>query len=184
MRRLGSFWLLLVVAIVACAAPAATPEPATEAGSRHGDPELEALLPATLGGAALTLESQRGVDLTRESEALDAFLADLGKGIEDFSLASAYSLAGDIKAQVGAWRVAGADPEALMPGYIQAVQASSTTPLTVEELLVAGRAVTRIGVPGELTQGPIYVFVRGDTLLFVETTDPALADEAIAKLPG
>jgi hypothetical protein len=41
-----------------------------------------------------------------------------------------------------------------------AVQASSTTQLTEVE------AVTRIGDPGQPTQGPIQVFVRGDALLF------------------
>ena len=63
------------------------------------------------------------------------------------------------------------------------MQASSTTPLAQVEEIVAGHAVTRIGDPGQLTKGPLYVFVRGDTLLFVQTTEPALAEEAMAKLP-
>ena len=41
----------------------------------------------------------------------------------------------------------------------------------------------RIGDPGQLTRGPLYVIVRGDTLLFVQTTEPVLAEEAIGKLP-
>jgi len=43
--------------------------------------------------------------------------------------------------------------------------------------------VTRIGDPGQLARGPLYVIVRGDTLLFVQTTVPALAEEAFEKLP-
>ena len=62
------------------------------------------------------------------------------------------------------------------------MQASSTTPLTQVEEIVAGRAVTRIGDPGQLARGPLYVVVRGDTLLFVQTPDRALAEEA-DKLP-
>ena len=31
--------------------------------------------------------------------------------------------------------------------------------------------MTRIGDPGQLAQGPLYVVVRGDTLLFVQTPD-------------
>jgi hypothetical protein len=149
---------------------------------RHAAPELEALLPTTLGGVSLTIESQAGTDLATESAAFDAFLASLGKSRADFSLASAYS-PGGLKAAVGAWRVQGADSALLLPGFATAVQASSTTPLTRVEEIVAGRAVIRIGDPGQLTQGPLYVFVRGDTLWFVQTTERALAEEALNKLP-
>ena len=152
------------------------------AGGRHADPQLEALLPTRLGGVALTIESQAGTELATNSAAFDAFLAGLGRTRADFSLASAYSQGG-LKAEVGAWRVRGADPARLVPGLKKAVQASSTTPLTVARETVAGRAVTRIGDPGQLTQGPLYVFVRGDTLLFVQTPERALAEEAMTKLP-
>jgi len=63
------------------------------------------------------------------------------------------------------------------------MQASSTTPLTIVEETIGGRDVTRIGDPGQLTRGPLYVVVRGDSLLFVQTPEPALAEEAMAKLP-
>jgi hypothetical protein len=49
--------------------------------------------------------------------------------------------------------------------------------------VLAGRKVTRIGDPGQLTRGPLYVIVRQDALLFVQTTERALAEEAIRKLP-
>ena len=131
---------------------------------------------------ALTIESQAGTDLATKSAAFDAFLASLGRTRADFSLASAYSQ-GALRAEVGAWRVRGVDPARLLPGFKKAVQASSTTPLTMAQATVAGRAVTRIGDPGQLTQGPLYVFVRGDTLMFVQTPDRALAEEAMTKLP-
>jgi hypothetical protein len=152
------------------------------AQGRHADPDLEALLPTTLGGAALTVESQAGTELATRSAAFDAFLAALGKTRADFSLASAYGRGG-LKAEVGAWRVKGADPALLLPAFKTAVQASSTTPLKVAEEMLGGRAVTRIGDPGQLTKGPLYVVVSREALLFVETPDRALAEEAIAKLP-
>ena len=83
---------------------------------------------------------------------------------------------------MGAWRVKGAEPALLLPGFKTAMQASSTTPLAVAEETVAGRPVTRIGDPGQLTGGPLFVFLRGDTLLFVQTSDRALAEEALTKL--
>jgi hypothetical protein len=151
------------------------------AQDRHADPELEALLPTTLGGVTLTIESQAGPDLSTKSAALEKFLASLGKTTGDFTLASAYSHGG-LRAEIGAWRVKGADAAALLPGFKMAVQDSSTTPLAQKEEVLAGQIVTRIGDPGQLTRGPLYVFVRGDALLFVQTPDLALAEEAMEKL--
>jgi hypothetical protein len=150
--------------------------------NRHADPALEALLPTTLGGVSLTVESQAGTDLSTNSGPFDAFLASLGKTRADFTLASAYAQGG-LKAEVGAWRVKGADPSLLIPGFKKAVQGSSTTPLTTAEETLADRKVTRIGDPGQLTRGPLYVVVRGNALLFVQTPDRALAEEAVRKLP-
>ncbi len=149
---------------------------------RHADPDLEALLPTILGGVTLTVESQAGTDLSTSSGPFDVFLAGLGKSRADFTLASAYAQ-GELKAEVGAWRIKDADPALLLPGFKTVMQASSTTPLTNAEETIGGREVTRIGAPGELTQGPLYVVVRGDVLLFVQTPDAALAAEAMQKLP-
>jgi hypothetical protein len=171
------------------AAPTAAPvTPAPSAGptgtaGRHADPALEALLPETLGGVSLVTESQHGTDLTRQSDALDAMLKELGKTLADFTLASAYSPAGDVEAQAGVWRVAGATPEALLPAFVTTVQASSTTKLTVTELTLGGHDVTQIGAPGELAQGPLYAYAKDDMVLFVQTTDPKLAEEALAAMP-
>ena len=151
-------------------------------GARHDDPDLEAVLPTSLGGVALTVESQAGTDLTTKSDAFDAFLNSLGKTRADFSVASAYTTGG-LRAEIGAWRVKGADPTLMLQGFKAALQASSTTPLTQAEESLAGRPITRIGDPGQLAHGPLYVVERGDMLLFVQTPDPALAEEAISKLP-
>ena len=87
-----------------------------------------------------------------------------------------------MKAQVGAWRVRGADPSGLLPGFIKAIQASSTTQLTIATISIAGGPVTQIGAAGELTQGPLYAYTRDEIVLFVQTVDPALAAEALAQL--
>jgi hypothetical protein len=159
-----------------------TPFASASAQGRHADKDLEALLPTTLGGVALTVESQAGTELTTSSGPFDAFLKSLGKTRADFWLASAYAQGG-LKAQVGAWRVKGANPSLLLPGFKDAVQGSSRTPLTKADDSLGGRAVTRIGDRGQLTQGPLYAVVRGDTLLFVQTPDRGLAEEAMGKLP-
>lgn len=150
-------------------------------GQRHADPELESLLPTSLGGVALTIESQSGVELAAKSAAFDAFLNSLGKTRADFSVASAYAT-GALRAEIGAWRVRGADPALMLQGFKTVLQSSSTTPLTLAEETVNGHAITRIGDPGQLAHGPLYVLSRGDILLFVQTPDATLAEEAIGKL--
>ena len=153
----------------------------TSAADRHADPQLEALLPKSLGGVALTIESQAGTDLSTNSAAFDAFLKSLGKTRADFVVASAYAQ-GTLRAAVGAWKVAGADSTALIPAFKTVLQASSTTPLTVTEDTLSGHPVTKIGEKGELAQGPLYAFARDGTLFFVQTPERALAEEAIGKL--
>jgi len=191
--RFAASGLLSASVAVACldSAMATTPRPSVSTGpsmmvlvadgQRHADPELEALLPTSLGGVVLTVESQAGTDLATKSGAFDAFLSSLGKTRADFSVASAYATGG-LRAEVGAWRVKGADPALMLQGFKDALQASSTTPLTQVEENLDGRTVTRIGDPGQLTHGPLYVVARGDTLLFVQTPEPALAAEAMGKV--
>src|SRR5918993_4226236 len=110
------------------------------ADGRHADPGLEALLPTTLGGAALTRASQAGPQLATRSAAFDAFLAELGRSRADFTLASAYAQ-GDLPAEIGGWRVKGADAAKLLPAFKSAVQASSAKPLTSTDEVLAGRTV-------------------------------------------
>ena len=157
--------------------------PETNAAGRHADISMEALLPETLGGVALTVESQAGTDLTIQSEPFDLFLKNLNRTRADFTLASAYAQGG-LKAAVGAWRVKGADPALLLPGFQATIQASSKTQLAKASEAIGGRTVVRIGDPGQLTQGPLYVYVNGDTLYFVQTPERPLALEAIEKLPN
>lgn len=159
-----------------------SPVPTIDLDDRHADAALEARLPEVLGGVALIRESQLGVQLTRESAAFDAFLGAVGGTLDDFSLASAYSAGGDLKAQVGAWRVRGADTSKLRDAFVAALQASSATPLDVSDQTLADTPVTRIGTEGQLAQGSMYAWVDGDTILFVQTPEPALAAEALAKL--
>lgn len=153
---------------------------AATAQDRHADAGLEALLPSSLAGSALVRESQRGSELARRSPAFDRMLADLDRTPDDFVVASA-SASGGLAAEVGAWRVAGIDAERLLPALVAAVRQSSTTPVDVTTVEVAGRSVTRVGAPGQLTRGPLYVLPSRDVLLFVQTPDPGLAATAVAS---
>ena len=151
------------------------------AQSRHADPALETLLPEVLGGIALIRESQSGIDLKRQSEAFDAFLKSLGKGRDAFVVASAYAPSG-LRAEVGAWRVAGVAGADILPAFREALQASSDVTLDEVEETLAGRRVLRFGGQGQLSRGPLYAMVGKKALFFVQTSDKVLATEAIGKL--
>ena len=179
MNRHAVSVLIKVVSLLCCAAFLFI-GPAISAG-RHAAPDIEALLPQTLGGVALTIESQAGTDLSTNSAAFASFLKTLGKTRADFNLASAYA-PGGLKGAAGIWRVTGTDPTQLIDAFKVALQASSNVPLNIVEETIAGHPVTRIGAPGELAQGPLYAFARSNMILFVQTPDPALAAEAIGKL--
>jgi hypothetical protein len=160
------------------------PSPAITAGSDgayHSAPKLEALLPDSVGGFRLTKGSQKGTDLQDPGRQFTDMLANLGRSLADFSVASGY--ARELKAEVGVWEIVGASEKDLVSEFTKAVQASSTTPLTVAETTVAGRPVTQIGVPGQLTKGPIYVYSKNGLLFFVETPEPDLAEAALTNLP-
>jgi hypothetical protein len=149
------------------------------AQERHADTTLEELLPSSLEGVALVRESQRGDELSQRNEAFDRMLKELGRAPADFVVASAYALSG-LGAEVGAWRIEDIGAERLLPAFVTAVRESSATPLDVEEVLVGGRSVTRIGDAGQLARGPLYVLPSRDVLLFVQTPDAALAAKAVA----
>ncbi|MFO0992458.1 MAG: hypothetical protein U1E67_11055 [Hyphomicrobiales bacterium] len=179
MNRYTMSTLIKVLSLLCCTAFLFV-APVVSAG-RHAAPDIEALLPQSLGGVSLTVESQAGTELSTNSSAFDTFLKTLGKTRADFSLASAYA-PGGLKGAAGIWRVNGADPAQLIAAFKAALQASSNVPLTIVEETIAGHPVTRIGAPGELAQGPLYAFAKSNMILFVQTPDPALAEEAIGKL--
>jgi len=186
LRRAAAFSILLV-AVVAAACSSSSPATATvtpntpDDVSYHSAPDLEKLLPTSLGGYALERASQLGTDLLDPGRAFTDMLANLGRSLSDFALASAS--ARGLKAEIGIWRIAGANDKDLVSEFIKAIQGSSNTPLVVGEMTVGGHPVTRIGEAGQLTKGPIYVYLKDGLLIFVETTDPALAEEALSKLP-
>jgi hypothetical protein len=172
-------------------APATAPAPGTAGATAaptaatlsHADPSLESLLPTTLQGVSLVRASQRGADLSQTSNALNDMLAHLGKTIDDFTIASAYSERGEVKGQIGIWRIKGAATARLIPEFAIAVQASSTTKLDITEITLGGKKVTQVGGAGQLTQGPLYAYTKDDMILFVESPDQVIAEEALTKMP-
>jgi hypothetical protein len=145
-------------------------------------PTRRRLLPEVLSGVSLVRESQWVTVLVRHSDALDAMLGDLCKTLADFTLAGAYSPTGSDGDPGGRLAHRRSDTDKLLPAFAATAQASSTTTLTITETSIGDRAVTQIGAPRQLTQGPLYAFARDDIVLFVPTPDPKLSEEALAAV--
>jgi hypothetical protein len=150
------------------------------------DKELENRLPNTINGVTLTKYSFKGSTFlgsgASNSKDLIDLLTSLGKTPDDMSVAFAADPTGDLDLQVGAFKVAGADSNALLAAFVAA--SKSTTPTDqVTQTNVGGKNVTQIVDPADTTTGAIYVYANGDVLYYVLSPDPALAGAAIQALP-
>jgi hypothetical protein len=150
------------------------------------DKDLENRLPSEINGVALTKYSFKGTTFlgsgASNSQDLIDLLSSLGKTPNDMSVAFAADQTGKLDVQIGAFKVAGADSNALLAAFVAATK--STTPgVQVTQANVGGKNVSQITDPTDTTTGAIYVYASGDVLFYVQSPDPALAGAAIQALP-
>ena len=167
--------------------PVETPPQASNGGTsvfdKHADPSLEQALPSEIGGVQLVRFSLSGDDVIASgTEAqYDSLLAKLGKARSDLSIAGATDPTGSMAGSIGALRVRGADPAALLTAYLE-VQAARPNPPSTSETVLAGQAVTKLtfAEPGAPWQ---YVHARGDVLILVTASHDAVATSLLEALP-
>lgn len=155
----------------------------------HGAADLEAMLPEEIGGVRLNRQSMGGETIQQLSgssggETLTQFVQKLGKQPSDLSAAFASDAAG--KLTVTALRVAGANQDQLLQEFKKTTQEQATkanSQVTLADATVGGKSVTTITRAATATTGSQYVYAKGDTLFQVATTDAALAEQALSKLP-
>jgi len=212
LRAAGRTGLLILVStlVVACGSSAVTPGPSTVASpgsstpasippssapgtpepsvDAHGAQDLEALLPARVGGVALERRSLTGPDFyalgTPETqERLDAMLARIGESVADLTVADAYDPRALTILEVGAFRVAGAEPAQLLAEWVASNQASNPGRILVTNETVDGRALTKLVDSTREVGGTTRAFVIGDTIYLVGADDQAIVSDALAQLP-
>ena len=212
LRAAGRTGLLILVStlVVACGSSAVTPGPSTAASpgsstpasippssapgtpepsvDAHGAQDLEALLPARVGGVALERRSLTGPDFyafgTPETqERLDAMLARIGKTVADLTVADAYDPRALTILEVGAFRVAGAEPARLLAEWVASNQASNPGRISVTSETVDGRVLTKLVDSTREVGGTTRAFVIGDTIYLVGADDQAIVSDALAQLP-
>ncbi len=172
-------------AIPSPSGPTDSPEPSVDS---HGVPDLEALLPRTVGGVALERYSLTGKDFyatgTPETQQrLDTFLGILGKTVADLRVGDAGDPSGRAILDVGAFQVVGAKPEQLLSEWVSSTQAAHPGQISVSSTTIGGRALTKL-IDGTREVGATtYAYVQGDTIFLVGADDVALVTDAIAQLP-
>ncbi len=170
-------------------APEATFDPNAEQGGSpepielaHDAPALEALLPAELDGTPLEIQSWTGDALLADdpwSTSITTFLADNGKVPADLAVAQGYDPSQVLEGSVGVYQTAGIAGTEMRDALLAAWKGDYAA-MTVEQLTLGGVEVTKGGFGPDTAAS--YLYVRGEYVYDIETTDDALAAAALASL--
>ena len=205
-RRTGAALALsagIAFAIAACGGNAATSAPtggtagvpATEAPSTeapgsseqpgfsfalpsfHSNADLEKLIPAEIGGEAVTTQSMSGAQfLGTSNNEFTSVLSGLGKQPSDLSVAFGFNT----QLSVIAFQISG------IPGstILDAFKNASTDAGTITDASYGGKAVKKL-TPTETSQDASYIYTTQDVVFVVTgaTLTDALLNEAFSKLP-
>ena len=148
----------------------------------HVAPDLEALLPQAVDGAAMTSQSVAGTaalgsDAT--STSLIASLAKLGKTPSDLEIAEAGDMTGGLPMRLLAFRVKGVAGTDLATAVVTSWLANTTDTPTRSAVTIAGHRLTKVSY----TTGPAeYVYGTATIAFDIETTDETLVPKVLALL--
>jgi hypothetical protein len=162
----------------------AAPSEEAEASESPAAPELESLLPTTIGDLTMAVESQTGSTALTDDQGGGPIVAALraaGAQPDDLHLADAYDDSGTSDLLVSALSVRGMDAKALKAFVLDSWLQASGTGVTREQAKVGGRDVTRVDYGG----GGIihYVLPGAGAVYIVSTSDKDIAAQALAALP-
>lgn len=169
--------------------PAASDATGTPLPSFTRVPDLEAMLPKKVGDAALAPRSLTGTDVLATGDptsiaALQAMLDATGATAADYQFAySPFKTAGGSDAAIGVFRVKGSDPEKLRDILIEQGRATNPGIGAPDDGTIGGKKVKILRADdGSGTTWSWYYWSKGDVLFYLQTVDPAVADEVIAGL--
>lgn len=144
---------------------------------RHSVPDLEAQLPDVVAGATLRKYSLTLAELLEDPSAdraaITTFVERLGKTIADAAVAAAYDPTGRLDGAVQAYRIAGADPAALLAGMVAVAQSDLGVGAAIRQAPIAGRSVTVVSVAG--AGDSQWLASRDDIVFVVHAKDEATA---------
>ena len=175
----------------ASALAAASTGPASSAASSAAPsaspaaPVLEAEMPHAVNGTTLTTESATdavSLGSSPSNRALDAAVTSLGKKPADLEVADAYDASGALALSILGFRIAGVDPTRLRSAVLDAWLSAGTPGVKSSSVSLSGTPSTVVSY-GDT--GPSeYLFVHGDSVFIIETTQQSLAASAVAAMPS
>jgi hypothetical protein len=104
-----------------------------------------------------------------------------GLGVSPAQVAAAAAADSGGKIQIVAAQFSGASSSAIQT-QIEAVAKQVDPNVTLANSTVGGKSVTTATFPGSHT-GPVVAYITGDTLYLVQSSDPALTEDAVKQLP-
>ena len=150
----------------------------------HDAPDLEALLPSELNATALQAESWTGDAVLSDDgwgTSMLAFLTAAGKTAADLQVGQAYDPTQALDASIGVYRVNGIEATTLRDALIAAWK-TDFPEMVVSQVTLDGVPVTKATFGTDSIDS--YLYIVGDGVYDIETTDEALATAALAKLTG
>lgn len=150
----------------------------------HDAPELEALLPDKLKDAPLDLQSWTGDSMFTDdgwSHSLTDFLATQQKKPADLRAAQASDPTQAFDGSIGIYRVAGVAPDKMRDALIAAWKVDfPDAPSTA--IKIDGKDVTKVDFGEDALDS--YLYIRGDDVFDIETSDETVVGAALAALPA
>lgn len=150
----------------------------------HDAVEMESLLPASLNGTALLVQSWDGKGLLSDdpwSTSMSAFLAAACKVPADLRYGQAYDENQTIDVGIGVYKVVGVDATAMRDALIAAWKGDYPE-MTISQVKVGDKDVTK----GDFGEGIVtsYLYIRDDVVYDIESGDEETANTALAALPA
>ncbi|MEA2611704.1 MAG: hypothetical protein QOI37_1550 [Chloroflexota bacterium] len=149
----------------------------------HDAVDLEALLPLNLNATPLVTQSWTGDGILTDdawSTSMKTFLTSAGKAPTDLRVAQAYDPNQALDISIGVYQVRGVQGTAVHDALVNAWKGDYPD-MTVSKVTLDGKSVTKGGFGQDTASS--YLYIRGDYVFDIETTDEAIATAALKALP-
>jgi hypothetical protein len=145
-------------------------------------PELEALMPTSVGGTTLTVQSSTAADALTDptSRALSAVVRSLGANPANLQIAQAFDQTNTIDLSIIGFRLAKGDGAKLKAAIIQTWLSAGAPGVKQTEVTLGGKTLTKIDYGDKGTVE--YVYGGPDYVIVLDTADPTIATEAASQL--
>ena len=159
------------------------PAPTDEASPTPFAPELERLMPSTVGTTKLTIQSASATDLFGDdpaSRALSARIRALGGTMDQLEIAQAYDEASALDVSIIGFRLPGADAAKLKTAIVETWLSAGADGIPTTTVTLGGKSLTKVDYGDQGTTQ--YVYAGTDYVIVIDTADANVAAEVAKEL--